>query len=103
MLCHMAWSAETYSVPLVSATSYKHPYMTVLIQLDSRVIVRVKDSVLALVENQARFLKHSGIVVIAADHTLEIKLSVLRSSAIDKECLVDLLCIDRHRDMLHRI
>ena len=65
--------------------------------------MRIKHTVLALVINHARLLKQTCAVIITSYHALQIKLSVLRSTAIHEEGLVNLWCIHRHRDMLHRI
>ena len=94
-------AAETYTVTLVSSSGNKDPDVSVLVDLDSRIIVRVIHTVLALVKHQTWLLKHTGVMVIAADHALKVTLAILRCSAIDKESLVDFFCVCRHRDMLH--
>ena len=75
--------------------------MTVLVDLDGRVVMRIVYAVLSLIEDQTWLLEHSCVVVIATDHTLEITLAILWGSAINEESLVDFLSVCRHRNVLH--
>ena len=96
-------TAESHTVSMVSTSCNKHPDMTILVDLDRRIIMRVVNSILPLVKHKTRFLKHASVVVITSDHALKIALAILRCSAINEESLVDLLCVCRHRNVLHRV
>ena len=88
---------------LVGPSGNENPDVAVLVDLDGRVVVRIADTVAPLVVHDHGLREHPRFVVIAANHAKEVILSGVRSATIDKERLVSLLRVDRHRNMLHRV
>ena len=87
----------------VGAPGDENPDVAVPVDLDGRVVVGVGNPVDAFVVHDAGLLQQSGLVVVAADHTLQVFPARVRGAAVDEIGPSDGRGVDGHRDMFHRV